>query len=179
MENHPTDGDPRVNYSTTSLLETEPVSISLSSTNTTTVPTTAATAITTSSITASTASSVSTSEGAAPDEEQPAETSSPTLSFNAQRMLRSFTATTCTSCSICIDEFEEGEKIRLLPLCGHAFHTDCILPWLKDRQGCCPLCKMAVLDTRRRSTVNNSSSSGSDNDNQNGSRDNHATGRLR
>merc|ERR1712238_609969 len=152
IENQPRDGEPRVNCSTTSLFETEPVSIS-----------------------ASAASSVSTSEGAAPDEEQPAETSSPTLSFNAQRMLRSFTATTCTSCSICIDEFEEGEKIRLLPLCGHAFHTDCILPWLKDRQGCCPLCKMAVLDTRRRSTVNNSSSSGSDNDNQNGSRDNYAT----
>ncbi|OEU06803.1 ring finger protein 13, partial [Fragilariopsis cylindrus CCMP1102] len=51
-----------------------------------------------------------------------------------------------TTCSICIDEFEEGEKVRLLPLCGHGFHTDCILPWLKDRQGCCPLCKTAVLD---------------------------------
>jgi hypothetical protein len=51
----------------------------------------------------------------------------------------------CTDCSICIDEFENGERIRLLPRCGHAFHTDCILPWLCERQGCCPLCKMAVL----------------------------------
>ena len=68
------------------------------------------------------------------------------LSFRTQRRLRNFTTTTCTTCSICIDEFEEGEKIRLLPLCGHAFHTECIMPWLKDRHGCCPLCKTGVLD---------------------------------
>jgi uncharacterized protein YbaR (Trm112 family) len=47
-------------------------------------------------------------------------------------------------CSICIDDFEEGEKLRLLPNCGHAFHTDCILPWLTQRQGCCPYCKTPV-----------------------------------
>eukprot|EP00531_Pseudo-nitzschia_arenysensis_P009441 CAMPEP_0116122034 /NCGR_PEP_ID=MMETSP0329-20121206/4004_1 /TAXON_ID=697910 /ORGANISM="Pseudo-nitzschia arenysensis, Strain B593" /LENGTH=761 /DNA_ID=CAMNT_0003615865 /DNA_START=518 /DNA_END=2803 /DNA_ORIENTATION=+ len=70
----------------------------------------------------------------------------PPLSFRTQRRLQSFTTTTCTTCSICIDEFEEGETIRLLPRCGHAFHTDCILPWLQDRQGCCPLCKTDVLD---------------------------------
>jgi len=53
--------------------------------------------------------------------------------------------TTCsTACSICIDDFEAGEKIRLLP-CGHAFHTDCILPWLTRRQGCCPMCKKIVI----------------------------------
>merc|ERR1712238_604908 len=40
IENQPRDGEPRVNCSTTSLFETEPVSISLSSTNATTVPTT-------------------------------------------------------------------------------------------------------------------------------------------
>jgi len=53
--------------------------------------------------------------------------------------------TTCTSCSICIDDFEAGEKIRLLPRCGHAFHTDCILPWLTERSGSCPLCKRNVM----------------------------------
>ena len=68
------------------------------------------------------------------------------LSFRTQRRLQNFTTTTCTTCSICIDEFEEGETIRLLPRCGHGFHTSCILPWLQDRQGCCPLCKMEVLD---------------------------------
>jgi len=56
-----------------------------------------------------------------------------------------FTTTMSTSCSICIEDFEEGEKIRLLPRCGHAFHTECILPWLTERQGCCPCCKEYVI----------------------------------
>mmetsp|Transcript_5091 Transcript_5091/g.10680 ORF Transcript_5091/g.10680 Transcript_5091/m.10680 type:complete len:399 (+) Transcript_5091:484-1680(+) len=55
------------------------------------------------------------------------------------------TTTMSTTCSICIDDFEENEKIRLLPRCGHAFHTECILPWLTERQGCCPTCKTEVL----------------------------------
>jgi hypothetical protein len=54
--------------------------------------------------------------------------------------------TTCTACSICIDDFEMGETIRLLPRCRHAFHTDCIMPWLTERQGCCPLCKTLVRE---------------------------------
>jgi len=53
--------------------------------------------------------------------------------------------TSCTMCSICIDDFEPGEMIRVLPRCRHGFHTDCILPWLTERQGCCPLCKTPVL----------------------------------
>mmetsp|Transcript_12309 Transcript_12309/g.31076 ORF Transcript_12309/g.31076 Transcript_12309/m.31076 type:complete len:876 (-) Transcript_12309:152-2779(-) len=77
------------------------------------------------------------------------------LSFRTQRRLQSFTTTTCTTCSICIDEFEVGETIRLLPRCGHAFHTDCILPWLQDRQGCCPLCKTEVLDRASEENTNN------------------------
>jgi len=56
-----------------------------------------------------------------------------------------FKTTMSTSCSICIEDFEEGEKIRLLPRCGHAFHTDCIIPWLTERQGCCPYCKAGVI----------------------------------
>jgi hypothetical protein len=54
--------------------------------------------------------------------------------------------TRCTTCSICIDEFEPDERIRLLPRCHHAFHTECIMPWLTERQGCCPLCKKSVIE---------------------------------
>jgi hypothetical protein len=58
-------------------------------------------------------------------------------------------STTCTMCSICIDEFEGGERLTLLPRCQHAFHKDCIRPWLMERQGCCPLCKSNVLNSEQ------------------------------
>jgi hypothetical protein len=56
-----------------------------------------------------------------------------------------FTTTMSTYCWICSVDFKEGELIRLLPRCGHAFHTECILPWLTERQGCCPCCKALVV----------------------------------
>lgn len=55
--------------------------------------------------------------------------------------------TISTSCAICIDEFENGEKLTLLPRCKHAFHPECIKEWLMERQGCCPLCKVDVLES--------------------------------
>lgn len=54
--------------------------------------------------------------------------------------------TSCTMCSICIDDFETGERLTFLPRCSHAFHRDCIHPWLTERQGCCPMCKSNVLE---------------------------------
>jgi len=61
-----------------------------------------------------------------------------------------FVSSSC--CSICLDEFRPGEILRLLPRCDHAFHTECILPWLTERQGCCPMCKVPVLpDEQQRS----------------------------
>jgi len=50
----------------------------------------------------------------------------------------------CVSCSICICEFEEGEKLRLLPECGHVFHTECIMPWLTEKKSVCPMCLRKV-----------------------------------
>lgn len=49
-----------------------------------------------------------------------------------------------TSCSICIEEFEDGDRLKVLP-CGHLYHTKCILPWLTKRKNCCPLCKAPIL----------------------------------
>lgn len=58
----------------------------------------------------------------------------------------------CTACSICIDDFEEGETLVLLPRCRHTFHKECLKPWLLERQGCCPLCKTEVLPSSEQET---------------------------
>jgi len=57
--------------------------------------------------------------------------------------------TKCTTCSICIDEYEVGERLTFLPRCQHAFHRDCIMPWLLERQGRCPLCKSHVVQGKQ------------------------------
>lgn len=54
-------------------------------------------------------------------------------------------------CSICLEEYEVGEQLRLLP-CKHCFHTDCILPWLTQRSPMCPLCKCDISRSLRSST---------------------------
>jgi len=56
-----------------------------------------------------------------------------------------------TCCSVCLEDFDCGEKVRMLP-CSHLYHLDCILPWLTERQGVCPLCKQHVLYQDPRTT---------------------------
>jgi hypothetical protein len=50
---------------------------------------------------------------------------------------------TCESCAICIDDYESGDELRALG-CGHAFHKDCIDPWLITKRACCPVCKHVI-----------------------------------
>ncbi|KAG8064754.1 hypothetical protein GUJ93_ZPchr0004g40413 [Zizania palustris] len=63
-------------------------------------------------------------------------------------------------CSVCLGEFQDGELMRLLPKCGHAFHVPCIDTWLRAHVNC-PLCRSDVLDpaaTTTESAVSQSSS---------------------
>lgn len=48
------------------------------------------------------------------------------------------------ACSICLDDYQEGDQLRILP-CMHTFHTDCIDNWL-PRNSSCPVCKMSISD---------------------------------
>lgn len=44
-----------------------------------------------------------------------------------------------STCSICLDNFVKGEKIRELD-CKHEFHTDCIDIWMQTHVTC-PICR--------------------------------------
>lgn len=43
-------------------------------------------------------------------------------------------------CAVCLCEFSEKDKLRLLPVCSHAFHINCIDTWLLSNSTC-PLCR--------------------------------------
>jgi hypothetical protein len=42
-------------------------------------------------------------------------------------------------CTVCQDNLTLGTKALFLP-CGHTFHPDCIMPWLKEHNTC-PICR--------------------------------------
>ncbi|GER57258.1 RING/U-box superfamily protein [Striga asiatica] len=52
-------------------------------------------------------------------------------------------------CPVCLSAFAEGEEIRLLGACRHAFHEACVDMWLYSHSSC-PVCRAAVPVRRPR-----------------------------
>uniref|UniRef100_A0A3B5LPI2 RING-type E3 ubiquitin transferase n=1 Tax=Xiphophorus couchianus TaxID=32473 RepID=A0A3B5LPI2_9TELE len=47
------------------------------------------------------------------------------------------------ACSVCINEYTQGNKLRRLP-CSHEFHVHCIDRWLSENNTC-PICRQPIL----------------------------------
>ncbi|XP_027336994.1 E3 ubiquitin-protein ligase ATL4-like [Abrus precatorius] len=47
-------------------------------------------------------------------------------------------------CAVCLSKFRHDDLLRLLPLCCHAFHAECIDTWLQSNLSC-PLCRSAIV----------------------------------
>lgn len=45
------------------------------------------------------------------------------------------------TCPICLAEYNPKEKLKILPLCLHRFHSDCIDQWFRCN-GTCPICRI-------------------------------------
>ncbi|KAF9668737.1 hypothetical protein SADUNF_Sadunf14G0034700 [Salix dunnii] len=60
-------------------------------------------------------------------------------------------------CHICLVDYEEGDKIRVLQ-CSHEFHMSCVDKWLKEIHGVCPLCRDDVCKGTVESSASNPTS---------------------
>ncbi|KAJ4745153.1 RING-H2 finger protein ATL52 [Rhynchospora pubera] len=64
-------------------------------------------------------------------------------------------------CSVCLGDFQDGDLVRLLPKCGHAFHVPCIDTWLRAHINC-PVCRADVVDPKVADAVADSTSASSE-----------------
>lgn len=60
----------------------------------------------------------------------------PSLVYTAGTRL----AGAAAECAICLTEFVEGERVRVLPACNHGFHVKCVQAWLATSSSC-PTCR--------------------------------------
>ncbi|KAJ4949956.1 hypothetical protein NE237_026788 [Protea cynaroides] len=47
-------------------------------------------------------------------------------------------------CAVCLLEFEDNDELRLLTVCNHVFHPECIDLWFGNHTTC-PLCRSSLL----------------------------------
>uniref|UniRef100_A0ACD5V9E0 Uncharacterized protein n=1 Tax=Avena sativa TaxID=4498 RepID=A0ACD5V9E0_AVESA len=69
----------------------------------------------------------------------------PTMTYAEARALREHDGGNgALECAVCLSEFGDEERLRLLPECSHAFHPDCIGEWLAGHVTC-PVCRRSLV----------------------------------
>ncbi|KAI4345123.1 hypothetical protein L6164_012280 [Bauhinia variegata] len=66
----------------------------------------------------------------------------PTLSYLPELKLPGLD----TECVICLSDFTNGDRVRILPKCNHGFHVRCIDKWLNSHSSC-PKCRQCLIET--------------------------------
>ncbi|OVA07607.1 zinc finger protein [Macleaya cordata] len=56
--------------------------------------------------------------------------------------------TSPVDCAVCLENFKMGEKCRLLPICKHSFHAQCVDSWLL-KTPICPICRTSAGSQRK------------------------------
>ncbi|CAI2379334.1 unnamed protein product [Moneuplotes crassus] len=51
-----------------------------------------------------------------------------------------FTSLKSDECSICLTKYEQDDTIKVMPVCFHTFHSQCIREWLENNSTC-PFCR--------------------------------------
>ncbi|CAN8254148.1 unnamed protein product [Cochlearia groenlandica] len=79
--------------------------------------------------------------------------------FKFSSVTRRSNSSSSGDCAVCLSKFESEDQLRLLPLCCHAFHADCIDIWLVSNQTC-PLCRSPLFtsDSDLMKAINTSAS---------------------
>jgi hypothetical protein len=52
-------------------------------------------------------------------------------------------------CSICLTDLHQNNNTHNIPECGHTFHSNCLIDWLRIGDRTCPMCR-GVQNNRRR-----------------------------
>ncbi|KAB2061499.1 hypothetical protein ES319_A10G089300v1 [Gossypium barbadense] len=65
-----------------------------------------------------------------------------------------------SECVICLSDFKPGDCVRLLSMCNHGFHVQCINKWLSCRSSC-PKCRHCLVETCQKIVVFSSQASSS------------------
>ncbi|GJV73134.1 ribonuclease H-like domain-containing protein [Tanacetum coccineum] len=68
------------------------------------------------------------------------------------RVLGSEVKILVTECTICLDDFVDGQNVRVLPHCRHEFHVGCIDKWFVSHSSC-PNCRNSLLERPQISDV--------------------------
>ncbi|XP_022983126.1 RING-H2 finger protein ATL70-like [Cucurbita maxima] len=70
----------------------------------------------------------------------------PKILYSEKKLEGKMESAAASGCSICLGDYKNEDVLRLLPDCGHMFHSGCIDPWLRLNPSC-PVCRTSPVPT--------------------------------